>query len=159
MLWDLTLLESIFPAKSCWDAWRSGSQLAIGQVNIADEAKLHSPICLTFEVLSVTCGQVFLWRRGPFLLTDASCRHCNLWWNSSICRTYILDVMVSLEFRKLKDITRRPTPKLDWLYSLQPKRQKLYTVSKTRPGADCGSDHELLIAKFRLKLKKVGENH
>ena len=33
--------------------------------------------------------------------------------------------------------------------------EKLYTVSKTRPGADCGSDHELLIANFRLKLKKV----
>ena len=29
--------------------------------------------------------------------------------------------------------------------------------AKTRPGADCGSDQELLIAKFRLKLKKVGE--
>ena len=28
--------------------------------------------------------------------------------------------------------------------------------TKTRPGADCGSDHELLIAKFRLKLKKIG---
>ena len=28
---------------------------------------------------------------------------------------------------------------------------------KTRPGADCGSDHELLIAKFRLKLKKAGK--
>ena len=28
---------------------------------------------------------------------------------------------------------------------------------KTRPGADCGSDHELLIAKSRLKLKKVGK--
>ena len=27
--------------------------------------------------------------------------------------------------------------------------------AKTRPGPDCGSDHELLIAKFRLKLKKV----
>ena len=26
-----------------------------------------------------------------------------------------------------------------------------------RPGADCGSDHELLIAKFRLKLKKIGK--
>ena len=36
--------------------------------------------------------------------------------------------------------------------------EKLYTVSKTRPGADCGSDHELLIAKFRLQLKKVGKN-
>ena len=33
--------------------------------------------------------------------------------------------------------------------------QKLYTVSKKRLGADCGSDHELLIAKFRLKLKEV----
>ena len=29
--------------------------------------------------------------------------------------------------------------------------------TKTRPGADCGSDHELLITKFRLKQKKVGE--
>ena len=29
--------------------------------------------------------------------------------------------------------------------------------AKTRPGADCGSDHELLIAKFRLKLKTVGK--
>ena len=29
--------------------------------------------------------------------------------------------------------------------------------AKTRLGADCGSDHEVLIAKFRLKLKKVGK--
>ena len=29
--------------------------------------------------------------------------------------------------------------------------------AKTRQGADCGSDHEFLIAKFRLKLKKVGK--
>ena len=29
--------------------------------------------------------------------------------------------------------------------------------AKTRPGADCGSDHERFIAKFRLKLKKVGK--
>ena len=35
---------------------------------------------------------------------------------------------------------------------------KPYTVSKTKPGPDCGSDHELLIAKFRLKLKKVEKN-
>ena len=33
----------------------------------------------------------------------------------------------------------------------------LYSQQKTRPGADRGSDHELLIAKFRLKLKKVGK--
>ena len=33
--------------------------------------------------------------------------------------------------------------------------EKLYTVTKTRLGADFGSVHELLIAKFRLKLKKV----
>ncbi|XP_055411424.1 craniofacial development protein 2-like isoform X5 [Bubalus kerabau] len=35
----------------------------------------------------------------------------------------------------------------------QPKMEKLYTA-KTRPGADCGSDHDLFIAIFRLKLKK-----
>ena len=34
--------------------------------------------------------------------------------------------------------------------------EKLYTVYKKRPRADCGSDPELLIAKFRLKLKTVG---
>ena len=33
--------------------------------------------------------------------------------------------------------------------------EKLYTVAKTSLGADGGSDHEHLIAKFRLKLKKV----
>ena len=37
--------------------------------------------------------------------------------------------------------------------------EAVYNQKKTRSGADCGSDHELLIAKFRLKLKKVGENH
>ena len=35
---------------------------------------------------------------------------------------------------------------------------KLSTLSKKRPGADCGSDHELLIANSRLKLEKVGKN-
>ena len=35
--------------------------------------------------------------------------------------------------------------------------EKLYTVCKRRSGAKCGSDHELLIAKFRFKLKKVGK--
>ena len=60
--------ERIFPAKSCWNAWRSGSQLARGQVNMVDEAKLHSPIHSTFEVLVVwwavshCCGEVL----GPF---------------------------------------------------------------------------------------------
>ena len=35
--------------------------------------------------------------------------------------------------------------------------EALYSQQKKRPGANCGSDHELLIAKFRLKLKKVGK--
>ena len=40
---------------------------------------------------------------------------------------------------------------------MQPKRKKLYTVHKTSLGTVCGADHELLIAKLRLKLKKVGK--
>ena len=35
--------------------------------------------------------------------------------------------------------------------------EALYSKQKNRPGADCGSDHELLIVRFRLKLKKVGK--
>ena len=58
------------------------------------------------------------------------------------------------------DITRWSIPKSDWLYSLEPKMEKLYIVKKKkRLGTGCGSDYELLIAKFRLKLKKLGENH
>ena len=36
-------------------------------------------------------------------------------------------------------------------------RRSSIQSAKKKPGADCGSDHELLIAKFRLKLKKVGK--
>ena len=35
--------------------------------------------------------------------------------------------------------------------------EALYSQQNTRLGTDCGSDHELLIAKFRLKLKKMGK--
>ena len=35
--------------------------------------------------------------------------------------------------------------------------EKLYGVSKNKTGSRCGSNHELLIAKFRRKLKKVGK--
>ena len=53
------------------------------------------------------------------------------------------------------DITRWPTLKSNWLYYLQPKMEKPIQSTKTRPGADCGSDHVLLIAKFRLKVGKT----
>ena len=44
----------------------------------------------------------------------------------------------------------------DYILCSQRWRSSTHSA-KTRPGADCGSDHELLIAKFRLKLKKVGK--
>ena len=43
---------------------------------------------------------------------------------------------------------------IDYILCSQRWRSSIQSA-KTRPGADCGSDHELLIAKFRLKLKKV----
>ena len=45
---------------------------------------------------------------------------------------------------------------IDYILCSQRWRSSIQSA-KTRPGADCGSDHELLIAKFRLKLKKVGK--
>ena len=45
---------------------------------------------------------------------------------------------------------------MDYILCSQKWRSSIQSA-KTRPGADCGSNHELLIAKFRLKLKKVGK--
>ena len=65
------------------------------------EAKLHSPICSTFEVL--VCNVWLLsWKIfGPLLLTIAGCRHCSFQCISPICWACFLDVMVSLGFRNL----------------------------------------------------------
>ena len=55
------------------------------------------------------------------------------------------------------DITRWSTlNQIDYILCRKRWRRSIQSA-KTRPGADCGSDHELLIAKFRLKLKKVGK--
>ena len=45
---------------------------------------------------------------------------------------------------------------IDYILCTQIWRSPIQSA-KIRPGADCGSDHELLIAKFRLKLKTVGK--
>ena len=45
---------------------------------------------------------------------------------------------------------------IDYILCSQKWRSSIQST-KTRPGADCGSDHELLITKFRLKLNKTGE--
>ena len=55
------------------------------------------------------------------------------------------------------DITRwSHQNQIDYILCSQRWRSSIQSA-KTRPGADCGSDHEILIAKFRLKLKKVGK--
>ena len=46
--------------------------------------------------------------------------------------------------------------KIDYILCNQRRRSSIQSA-KTRPGADCSIDHEFLIAKFRLKLKKVGK--
>ena len=45
---------------------------------------------------------------------------------------------------------------IDYIICSQRSRSSIQSA-KTRPGADCGLDHELLIAKFRLKLMEVGK--
>ena len=46
--------------------------------------------------------------------------------------------------------------KIDYIFCSQRWRSSIQST-KTRPGTDCGLDHEILITKFRLKLKKVGK--
>ena len=55
------------------------------------------------------------------------------------------------------DITRWSTlNQIDYILCRKRWRRSIQSA-KTRPRADCGSDHELLITRFRLKLKKVGK--
>ena len=55
------------------------------------------------------------------------------------------------------DITRWSILKSDEYILCNQRWRSSVQSTKTRPGADCGSDHELLITKFRLKLKIVGK--
>ena len=55
------------------------------------------------------------------------------------------------------DITRWSTPKSEWLYSLQPKTKKLYTVNKNKTRSWLWLRSWTPFCQFRLKLKKVGK--
>ena len=55
------------------------------------------------------------------------------------------------------DITRWPTPKSDWLNLCSQRWRALYSQQKQDREVTVAQIHELLIAKFRLKLKKVGK--
>ena len=56
------------------------------------------------------------------------------------------------------DTIRWSIPKSDRLYPLQQRWRHSTQSVKPRPGTDCHLDHELIITKFRLKLKKVGKS-
>ena len=68
--------------------------------------------------------------------------------------------IAQLEFHHLHELCSSPDGQyqnqIDYILCSQRWRSSVQSA-KTRLGADCGSDHELLIAKFRLKLKKVGK--
>jgi len=97
-------LSTLFPCKSCWNPWRSGSQLARDQVNMADKAKLDSPIHSTWETLVVWravgyCHGVewgpFCW---PMLAAGAAAFGADA---PLICWAYFSNVTVSPGFKKV----------------------------------------------------------
>ena len=61
----------------------------------------------------------------------------------------IREMQIKSTMKYLISLSIKPSIRKRWRSSIQ--------SAKTRPGADCGPDHELLISKFRLKLKKVGK--
>ena len=61
----------------------------------------------------------------------------------------------TLMLGKIEGRRRRERQKMSWLDGITDSMDISLKSAKTRLGADCGSDHELLIAKFTLKLKKV----
>ena len=71
---------------------------------------------------------------------------------------YDLSVLLKYERRRTHGHHQIVNTKIKLIIFFAVKDVRRFIQSaKTRLGADCGSDHELLIAKFRLKLKKVGK--
>ena len=68
-------------------------------------------------------------------------------------------VKISCDFLEATLFYLKKTHKQCFIFFIEIKHIciDIWWYSKTRPGADCGSDHKLLIAKFRLQLKKVGK--
>ena len=92
---DSCWLWKHFPCKKVVEMLEEVGPMAKHQVNTADEAKLHSPIHQLLKCSLCDLGPVSLWRRiGPFLLTNAGCRHCSFGGISIICWTCFTDVMV-----------------------------------------------------------------
>ena len=60
------------------------------------------------------------------------------------------------KFKNEEKLNNTLINKTDYILCSQRWRNSIQSA-ETRPGADCGSDHELIISKFRLKLKKVGK--
>ena len=87
----------------------------------------------------------------------------------SVNCTFRVKITSVMEFSKLLDMTFSTLYFKPVCFQIYLNRNTIYKYididrwrssiqsTKTRPGIDCGSDHEFLIAKFRLKLNKVGE--
>ena len=72
------------------------------------------------------------------------------------CQEYALVIANTLFQQHNRRLYTWTSPKADYILCNQRWRSSIQST-KTSPGADCGSDHELLITKYRLKLKKVGK--
>ena len=78
------------------------------------------------------------------------------------CKQNTLVIANTLFHQNKRRLYTRTSPdgrhrnQIDYILCSQRWRSSIQSA-KTRPGADCGSDHELRIAKFRLKLKNVGK--
>ena len=79
-------------------------------------------------------------------------------WYSCSCCYYVNNTQkfVTIQSNTWTPPDSQHRNQIDYILCSQRWRSSIQS-SKTRPRADCGSDHELLIAKFRLKLKKVGK--
>ena len=83
-------------------------------------------------------------------------------WLTEFCQENTLDIATTLFQQHKRRLYTWTSPdgqyqnQIDYILCNQSWRSSIQSA-KTRQGANCGSDHELLIAKFRLKLKKVGK--
>ena len=106
--------------------------MAASKVKYKLAKRRHSNCFITMIILCIIacCSIIFIWQG---CLLRPSSREVRLGGDSMYIHLGILDQFPTTQEKTLyMDITRQSTPKSDWLCSLQPKMEKLYTVNKNK---------------------------
>ena len=143
---------------------------AVKGFSVVTEAKLFfwNSLALISASSAFSKSNLYLWKFSVHIFLKPSLKDFEHYfsgmWNECNCAIFwtVFGIANTLSQQHKRLLYTWTSPdgqyrnQIDYILSSQKWRSSI-KLAKTTPGADCGSDHEFLIAKFRLKLNKVGK--